>query len=483
VALDRALETKPPKHASLDDIEHVVILMQENRSFDQYFGTLRGVAGFADPHVKTNHGRPVWDQVDPDIAANPRGRLFPFHLDTTKTSGQAVADQSHAWATQQASWNRGAMNRFVAARRSVHGYAPAVGAFCMGYYNRRDIPFHYALADAFTVCDRYHSSVLGPTNPNRIMSLSGTADASGTRGGPVVDNRRHDGELHWTSYPERLEAAGITWFVYQEADNDNNNMLPFFAGVNSAPRGSSLARRANTVIPTPPGAQPGPSLVARLRADVLADRLPQVSWVLASTHHCEHPPATPGAGAQFIGWVLQALTAKESVWAKTLLVLTYDENDGFFDHVEPPIAPPTARDEYVDDATAFKFAPRTHGVSGPIGLGFRVPTVLISPFTQGGTVCSDTFDHTSILQFLERRFGVAEPNISSWRRHTVGDLVSAVGCGSQPNYSFPKLPDPNALAKRAAAEVARLAAPKVPKTQRLPAQEAGTRPVVGNGCH
>ena len=483
-ATDRALAVPRPRTRRLSDIEHVVVLMQENRSFDHYFGTLRGVRGFADPKALRNPttGRSVFNQVDPDLKDNPQGYVLPFRLDDANTAGQCVADQTHAWAAQQGSWDRGAMDHFVAAHRIGNGNGPSTGGLCMGYYTRDDIPFHYALADAFTICDAYHCSVFGPTNPNRIMSMSGTVDADGTRGGPCLDNSQSNGQLNWTSYPERLEKAGVTWFVYQEKDNDTNNVLPLFAGINRAPHTSRLWRRANTVIPTPKGAPYGPALVAALRRDVVSDRLPQVSWILASTANCEHPSAAPNRGAHFVSTVLHALTANPAVWSKTVLLLTYDENDGFFDHAPPPTAPPGTPDEYVDQATATKNAIATDGFSGPVGLGFRVPMLVISPFTRGGMVCSDTFDHTSMLQLLEARFGITEPNISRWRRGAVGDLTAALGCLTRPNYSFPRLPNAAMLAAQAKKECTSKPAPSIPAHQRMPSQERGTRPKAGRAC-
>jgi phospholipase C len=481
--LNRALAVPRPRRARLSEIERVVILIQENRSFDHYFGCLRGVRGFADPKaLRDVTGRSVFDQVDPDLIDNASGHVLPFRLNDATTAGQCVADQSHAWAAQQASWDGGAMDHFAGAHRIANGSGTQTGALCMGYYERADIPFHYALADAFTICDAYHCSAFGPTNPNRIMSVSGTVDAEGTRGGPCLDNSQSNGQLQWTSYPERLENAGIGWFVYQEADNDTNNVLPLFAGINNAPRASRLYKRASTVIPTPKGAPYGPALTARLRRDVVSGQLPQVSWILASSDHCEHPNSTPNAGANFVSMVLGALTADPRVWAKTVVFYTYDENDGFFDHVPPPTAPQGTTDEYIDQVTAVKNGGATDGFSGPVGLGFRVPMTVISPFSRGGMVCSDIFDHTSLLRFLEMRFGVAEPNISKWRRETVGDLVSAIGCLSRPSYAFPILPDAAALAAAAVQECAKLPAPAVPSNQTMPAQEPGTRPRVGRAC-
>ena len=484
-AIEQALAAPRRRRATIHEIEHVVVLMQENRSFDHYFGTLRGVRGFGDRHVPRRGGRPAWRQADPDLKDNPQGYVLPFRLNASTTAAQCLIDQSHAWSVQQASWNHGAMNNFVAAQRAADatGGVPQFGSLCMGYLTRRDIPFHYALADAFTICDRYHCSVLGPTYPNRIMSMSGTADGDGTRGGPCVDNSQQPGQLRWTSYPERLQKAGVSWFVYQEKFNDDNNVLPLFAGIHAAPAGSDLYRRANTYIPTPPGASSGPALLARLRDDVRRNRLPHVSWILASALNCEHPPSTPAAGANFIAGVLRALTSNPRVWAKTALFLCYDENDGIFDHVPPPTAPAGTPGEYVSPATAAKYEATTQGVSGPIGLGMRVPMIVISPYSRGGMVCSDVFDHTSLLRFLERRFGVHEPNISHWRRGVTGDLVSAFGCLSRPAFTFPRLPRTGPLLAEAKSACANEPAPRLPRHQKMPRQERGTRPRVGRACY
>ncbi len=479
--LDRALAASPLRNPRLHDIEHVVILMQENRSFDHYFGTLRGVRGFSDPGVVTTAGRSAFDQVDPGAAANPSGHVLPFRLGSAATAGQCVADQSHAWSVQHFSWNQGAMDGFVSSHRAGNGSGSDTGALTMGYYAREDIPLHYALADAFTICDGYFSSVFGPTNPNRIMSMSGTIDAEGTRGGPCIDNGQSAGQLRWTSYPELLQRAGISWFVYQESNNDTNNMLPYFAGFSD--RSTDLYRRGNTIIPTPQGQRLGPALAARLKADVLTGQLPKVSWILASDDDCEHPEAAPNAGARFVSSVLDARTSDPEVWAKTVVFYTFDENDGFFDHVVPPTPPAGTPGEYLSAAALAKVDPSSSfGISGPVGLGFRVPMLVISPFSRGGRLCGDTFDHTSLLRFLEARFGVPVPNLSAWRRANVGDLTATLRCLARPDTAIPRLPDADALATASAAACKTKPPPAVPADQRMPRQEPGSRPGVTKRC-
>lgn len=233
-------------------------------------------------------------------------------------NGQGAHDLSHAWSVQHYSWDDGLMDGFVTAHRVADDDVPPsapptdYGPLTMGYFARADIPFHYALADAFTVCDGYHCSVFGPTNPNRIMSMAGTVDADGSvGGGPCIDNSQSNGQLKWEAYPQRLQARGIDWFVYQEADNDTNNVLPLFEAFQDLT--TDLYRRANTVIPTPSGQRYGAALIGRLRDDVLSGRLPQVPWILASSPDCEHPSSSPGYGTRFISGVIGAPRADPSL--------------------------------------------------------------------------------------------------------------------------------------------------------------------------
>lgn len=478
--LDDAMATRANPPARLHDIDHVVVLMQENRSFDQYFGTLRGIRGFDDPTAMTlTTGRSVFHQPDVDLVENPSHLpyLLPWRLNTRTTSGQQAADLSHEWAVQQMSFNSGAMDGFVRAHRLVDGAIGGkvgtnnVGALTMGYFTRKDIPWHYALADAYTICDNHHCSVFGPTDPNRVMAWSATVDPEGKRGGPALTNFLSEGQLGWESYPERLQRAGIDWYLYQERDNYQDNMLPFFKGV-VADKKSDLYRRANSFIPTRPGTPAGPALIAKLRHDVVTGNLPQVSWIVSSEANSEHPRSTPAQGAHFIDQCLKALQADPKVWAKTVVFLSYDENDGLFDHVVPPTPPEGTPGEWVSAATVAKSPVFTEGTSGPVGLGFRVPMVVISPFSRGGFCSSEVYDHTSTLLFLERRFGVEVNNISRWRRETVGDLTAAFNFAGGRDMSIPRLPDTAAL-MAAANRQASLPEPVPSGSQQMPHQEPG----------
>jgi phospholipase C len=389
-----------PPTGTLADIEHIVILMQENRSFDHYFGTMPGVRGFADPAaIRLPSGRPVFYQPRPGP-----GYLTPFHYDTRTTSAQATPGTDHSWPTQHQAWNNGAMDRWVAAK----------GPYTMGYFTQADIPFHRALAQAFTICDNYHCSVLGPTNPNRLYMWTGMIDPNGASGGPVIDNTPayNNVILSWTTYPERLERAGISWQVYQEEDNFDDNALAWFRQFGRAPASSPLRQRGMQT-----------RAAGWFENDARQGNLPQVSWLVAPTAQSEHPDYFPAAGAEYIASKLDAIASNPDLWRSTLFILCYDENDGLFDHVPPPTAPPGTPGEFVG--------------AEPIGLGFRVPALVISPWSAGGYVCSDVLDHTSLIRVIEKRFGVAEPNISAFRRRTCGDFTGALRFSARP-AGFPR---------------------------------------------
>jgi phospholipase C len=399
-AMASSLASSGRASSSIYDIEHIVILMQENRSFDHYYGTMPGVRGFADPTAITlSTGNSVFYQPDPSHA---QGYLLPFHYDTKTTSAQATPGTDHSWPTQHQAWDDGKMDQWIAAK----------GEYTMGYFMREDVPFHWALAEAFTICDNYHCSVFGPTNPNRLYMWTGMIDPNGTGGGPIIDNSPAFNNiiLSWTTYPERLEAAGVSWKVYQEEDNYDDNALAWFKQYGYASTSSPLWQK---------GMYKGPA--GAFEDDARNNRLPQVSWLVAPTAQTEHPDYFPAAGAEYIAQKLDAIASNPDVWAKTAFILCYDENDGMFDHVPPPVAPAGTPDEFVNASST--------GLTN-IGLGFRTPTTIVSPWTAGGFVCSEVFDHTSLIRFIEARFGVSEPNISAWRRATCGDLTSAFRFGA-----------------------------------------------------
>src|SRR5581483_10081577 len=205
--------------------------------------------------------------------------------------------------------------------------------------------------------------------------------------------------------------------------------------------------------------------------------LPQVSWIVAPEAYSEHPAWPPAYGAQYTAQVLDALTGNPDVWSKTVLFINYDENDGFFDHVVPPTPPLSRRHGHSTvDASDERYHDPKLGAM-PLGLGVRVPMTIVSPWTRGGWVCSQVFDHTSVLRFLEARFGesMRETHITKWRRSVCGDLTSAFDF-AQPNASLPQLPDTAGYREETDRACRQLPDPTVPERGELPVQQPGTRP-------
>jgi phospholipase C len=335
--------------------------------------------------------------------------LLPFHLQLSGPAADAnliLADPAHTWHAQHAVWHDGALDRWRAVHDRDDG--PRAAAI-MGYYTRADLPVHYALAQAFTICDNYFSSVLGPTGPNRLYWMSATLDPDGLGGGPMLADMTATarGSLDWTTFPERLEEAGVSWKVYNTLPpgtySELSGMLRYFRRFQDPE--STLHRRG--LDPRWPG---------DFEHDVRAGTLPAVSWIIPSVRSSEHPNHPPAVGAETIMSVLSSLVANPRIWERTALIVSYDENGGFFDHVSPPTPPPGTPGEYV-------LRPSGDPSTSPIGLGFRVPCLVISPYSRGGHVNSETFDHTSQLRLLGRRFGVDVPYLSPWRRRVAGDMT------------------------------------------------------------
>jgi len=409
---------------TIQDVQHVVILMQENRSFDHYYGSLKGVRGFNDPNAL------IFPNGNTDFyQPGSTGYVLPFHA-----TAQCLNDVDHSESSDDMAWNSGKWNQWI----------PAKGPATMACYARTDLPFYYALADAYTICDEYHCSALGPTYPNRLYLMTGMIDPNGVAGGPVTNNNVAR-PYWWTTYPERLQAAGISWKVYQQsADYYSLNPLRWFAQFINAPSGTPLSDRGMALVT---------NLVAAFAQDVANGTLPSVSWIIPPWSLSEHPPFSPANGQTLTRQLVDALASNPAVYSSTVFILTYDEDGGFFDHVPPPVPPPGTTNEFIGGM--------------PIGLGVRVPAILISPWTRGGYVCSQIFDHTSIIRFLEQWTGVAEPNISAWRRQVCGDLTSAFDFAN-PDTSYPFLPE------AAPVNCASNITPLPPAQQVLPAQEAGT---------
>jgi phospholipase C len=465
-----------PAGSDLGAVEHVVFLMHENRSFDHYFGTYKGVRGFDDARARQEG---LFAQAWPGGAAS---RLLPFHLDTANSEAECTFDLTHEWDAQHQCWNGGKLDRFVAVHTEPQWEGPENGVLTMGYYTRQDLAFYYSLADAFTICDGYHCSVMGPTHPNRLHAWSGTLDPAGKEGGPVVftnSSPSAQGSATWSTMPEALEDAGVSWKVY----NAPGSIYQPTSGVAMAVSDNILLYFKQYMDPSSALYQKafGPIYPTDFVSDIMNDSLPQVSWITPPNGYDEHPPSAPALGMWLSHNVISALVSNPSVWSKTVLFIMYDENDGFFDHVAPPTAPPGTPGEYL---TSDPLPLHAYGIKGPIGLGFRVPMLVVSPFSRGGYVCSDTFDHTSQMRFLETRFGVTAPNISAWRRSVTGDLTSTLHV-TTPDTSVPDLPatagtNESVVKTECTAgqlfevDVSNPVPYPLPTNQRIPSQEPGT---------
>ena len=482
---------KPGRSGDLRDIRHVMVVMQENRSFDHYFGTLRGVRGFGDRSTITlPGGLSVFQQPTTRPGLPVSTTQYPWHLSDAPASAYPATHQppsaqvgaqgyggtSHSWDDQHGAWQGGLMNGWVDAKG---------GLTTLGYLNRSDIPFHYALADAYTIGDAYHCSVLSATGPNRTYLWSGTIDAQQKHSSFTAYNGGDElgQNLLWETYAETLQKAGISWKVYQGADNYGDNALEYFKnfaqydasqGGKAAP-GNPLYDNGVATVPEPLTgiSANADNLANAIRADVMAGTLPQVSWVVTNQAFSEHPDGAPNDGAYFVNGVLDALNADPDVFNSTLVVINYDENDGQFDHVPPPVAPPGTTDEYYQAYGTYDL----YGAVGPVpvGLGFRVPLILISPWTRGGWVTSEVADHTSIIQFLEQwstALGTPaiSPNISDWRRRVCGDLTGAFDFDS-PVFGKPDLPATTVIGDPPRGSYS----PPV-TTNAMPTQESGSKP-------
>jgi phospholipase C len=492
--------------SDLGAVDHIVFLMMENRSYDHYFGAYPKGRGF-DDHPAGSLG--AFAQAYPGATTlSPPNVLLPFHLDST-AGEECTDDLTHDWGPQHLCWDDGKMDSFVSVHTSST-YEGSNGAMTMGYYERADLPFYYALADAFTLCDAYHCSVLGPTHPNRLMANSGTIDPAGTNGGPVTDTNSTPDVLWnctWPTMQEVLQDAGVPWKVYHPSNADlapqyaalaayptwddalynptlnpevmvaSDHVLPYF----TAFRNPASLLYQNAFLPTFPN---------DFVADINSGSLPSVSWIIPPLGFDEHPCSSPDNGMCFTSLVLAALTSNPELWSKTALFLMYDENDGWFDHVPPPTPPAGTAGEYLTATPSSTLEPDASsddlGITGPIGLGVRVPCLVISPFSRGGNIASETFDHTSQLKLVAERFGVEVPNMSAWRDQTVGDLTSALFAGTY-DTTVPALPAQTLPAQQLSGDCSLQnqdtetngASPSVPTDQTMPNQQGGSAPASG----
>lgn len=536
-SIERALAISPDPGTTFYDAEHVVMLMQENRSFDHCFGTLRGVRGFDDPRAITLPGKfPVWMQPDKSGTRFP-----PMRLDLKATKATWMGGVPHSWMDQVDARNQGKYDGWIEAKRPGKDEFKHI-PLTMGYHTRQDIPYYFAFADAFTVFDQHFCSALTGTTTNRSYFWTGkTHGKNGEKAKVRNGELTYDKEGDWATFPERLEKLGISWKVYQNeisldtlvedrsllSNFTNNNLEWFkqfhvrfspsyyaymthrkkeleeefarierdglptnaddkfreelqkrreelpevleylekydpknfdklpeiekklhqkaFATNNGDPDYHRIEKIKYTEdgeereVPVPKG-----DVLHQFRSDVNQGKLPTVTWLVAPQKFSDHPSA-PWYGAWYVSEVLDILTKNPEVWKKTIFILNYDENDGYFDHVPPFVAPnPHSTDEgiiskglkptgeYVTKEEELKAGfEEKNARQSPVGLGYRVPLVVASPWSRGGWVNSQVTDITSTIQFLEKfltkKTGkkVVENNISSWRKAVSGDLTSA----------------------------------------------------------
>ncbi len=543
-SIQKAMAINAAPGSTYMDAEHIVILMQENRSFDHCFGTLKGVRGYNDPRaIDLPNKNKVW------LQSNKKGETYaPFRLDIKNTKSTWMSSLPHSWRNQVNSRNDGKFDQWLENKRnSIPEYSDM--PLTLGYHTREDIPFNYTLADAFTVCDQNFCSALTGTNPNRLYFWTGTIrpEQNENSRAHVWNDDMDYGTLKWATFPERLEDNGISWKCYQnevaidtgfEGEEDpwlsnfQDNPLEFFAQYNIhlhephikalESRSAELPKRIEelkTKIAALPAGDahishlkiqlremqdylnsvnkerevwkagmfeqlsdreksihkkafdtnkndphfhtlaelkyhdegverefkvPKGDVLHQFREDVNSGKLPTVSWLSAPENFSDHPSAA-WYGAWYVSEVMDILTHNPEVWKKTIFILAYDENDGYFDHVPPFVAPHSHKEgtgkvsKGIDTRVEFVTVeqekernnfPEVYDRESAIGLGFRVPLIIASPWTKGGWVNSEVFDHTSTLQFLEKFLSqktgkqVKEPNISDWRRTVCGDLTT-----------------------------------------------------------
>jgi phospholipase C len=486
MSIQKAMAISADPGSTFYDAEHVVFLMQENRSFDHMFGKLKGVRGFNDPRTFTLPDQnKVWLQKDAE------GKTFaPFHIDINKTKITWQGGLPHSWSDQLAARNNGNYDKWV----------PVKSHMCLGYYDRTDVPFYYAMADAFTICDHNFCSSLTGTTPNRLFFWSGTIrpEQNGTSVAAVNNSQaesRENAYVDWETFPELLEDNDVSWKIYQNeiwtADlkgdtvddwlgnygdnaieylkrynvklsayfrkNGDQSSKPALTAAEVTEKYNKLTDREKNLIDKAfatninapenylelapfsftddQGKQqtiniPKNDIFHQFRSDVDNGKLPTVSWLVAPQRFSDHT-SSPLYGTWYVSEAIDILTKNPEVWKKTIFILTYDENDGYFDHIPPYVVPKPGDastgkvSEKIDIAADYESKK-----DSPIGLGYRVPMLVASPWSKGGYVNSQVFDHTSCLMFLENFLGkktgkkIKSSTISSWRRNICGDLTS-----------------------------------------------------------
>jgi phospholipase C len=325
----------------LEKIEHIIVIMEENHTFDNYFGTYPGANGIA-----RAHSQPTSASQSADLAA-------PFMINTPQIS----RDFSHTWNNAHEAYNGGKMDGFVTASGSTLN---------MGYFDPQLVRAYWKYASQFVLLDNFYSSVMGPSLPNHLYLIAGQAGGltSDSNGGVIdfTSSTVHNNTFYFSTVMDELDARKIPWKYYAgySAFLNNWNPLPAFASFQGA-QASRLSRVVSS---------------SQFAADLAGHALPSVSWIMPATDRSsEHPPYDILLGEEAVVSTICAVMASE-YWDSTAIFLTWDDWGGWYDHVAPPQV-----DQY--------------------GYGFRVPCLIISPYAKQGLVDHTLGDFTSILKFIE----------------------------------------------------------------------------------
>jgi phospholipase C len=440
----------------LPQIKHIVVLMMENHSYDNYLGML---AGRGEGFPLDGDGRPAVTNLDAE-----GGPVAAHHLASTR---QADGAPCQSWHASQVQWNQGKMDGFVTSTQEATPDADkTVG---MGYWSEDDLPFYYGLARTFPLADRWFSSCLGPTFPNRRFLIAGTANG-------LID----DLPFHLLDYPpngtifDMLTRHGISWANYHPVAGDKSarrrvahyrrrrarrTLLALFQNVRKVTEGIQKDIQFTADL-FPLGI--GQHMVHihgmdQFFADADAGTLPAFSLVDPAFDECsEENPQDIRKGESFAAEVINRVMHGRG-WPGTLLIWTYDEHGGYYDHVAPPAAVPpddvegksmAARPPWLRLAHKLLFPGHAKDAESPDEepmrydrYGFRVPAVLVSPYARPGCVLSEVFDHTSVLKLVEEKW-----NLPALTRRDAAAVAPFGGLDLSAPPAFldpPALPEPS----------------------------------------
>jgi len=343
------LPARTPTKIVTMPVEHIVVIMQENHSFDNYFGKL---------NAPEFYGKAI-DGLKPEMKSKSLDSkaVHPYH-----ETDFCVHDAAHDWNAEHIGWNFGQNDNFI----EMNGETQA-----MGYYTDKELPYYYALANQFAVADRYFSPSLAPTYPNRFFLYTGTAF-----GHIKNDSAPQEKKYSQKTIFDELNEKNISWKYYSE---EKGAYIKHFKSLWE----NSKAK----MVP-----------MTEYAADLKLGTLPQVVFLESREDQGdEHPPADIRIGQEWVSGQIQLLT-DSTAWKTSALFFTYDENGGFFDHVPPPEA---CIPDQIKPARSSKDVPGKFD-----RYGLRVPFVAISPFAKHHYVSHKVYDHTSILKFIEQKFGL-----------------------------------------------------------------------------